>query len=259
MNHVRCNMRILVCYKYVPDENEISVNPDRTMKLDAAPWVISPYDLNAIEAGMKLAEAAGESTVEVLTAAGEVLDNTKMRKAVLSRGPAKMYGVKSAACGDLFSTASLLAKAVRRIEGVDLVICGEGSGDMYSQELGNMLAAMLDVPAVNGVEELAYAGGAVLASRSNGSRRETLRLSGMAVVSVTSDICRAHIPSMKEILAAGKKPVEIWDAAELGECAAASETVSVLAPERAERKRVVFRESDEDGVDEFAKTIKKYL
>lgn len=252
-------MRILVCYKYIPDENEISVNPDRTMKLDAAPWVISPYDLNAIEAGMKLAEAAGESTVEVLTAAGEVLDNTKMRKAVLSRGPAKMYGVKSAVCGDLFSTASLLAKAVRRIEGVDLVICGEGSGDMYSQELGNMLAAMLDVPAVNGVEELAYTDGAVLASRSNGSRRETLRLSGLTVVSVTSDICRAHIPSMKEILAAGKKPVEIWDAAELGECAAASETVSVLAPERAERKRVVFRESDEDGVDEFAKTIKKYL
>ena len=55
-------MRILVCYKYVRDENEISVNPDRTLNTDAASWVISPYDVNAVEAAMKLAEAAGEST-----------------------------------------------------------------------------------------------------------------------------------------------------------------------------------------------------
>ncbi len=80
-------MKILVCFKFIRDEEGISVNADRTINLDSAPWVISPYDLNAIEAGMKLAAEAGESTVEVLTVGGEALDNSKMRKAVLSRGP----------------------------------------------------------------------------------------------------------------------------------------------------------------------------
>ena len=104
-------MKILVCYKYIRDENEISVAPDRTIKADAAAWVISPYDLNAIEAGMKLAAASG-GTVEVLTAGGEAVDNSKMRKAVLSRGPAKMYGVRCPECGDLLSTARLLKQAI---------------------------------------------------------------------------------------------------------------------------------------------------
>lgn len=252
-------MKILICYKYIRDESEISVNPDRTMKLDSASWVISPYDLNAIQAGMKLAAAVGDSTVEVLTVGGEALDNSKMRKAVLSRGPAKMNGVKTDDCGDMYATAVLLKQAVEKIGGVDLIICGEGSGDMYSQEMGNMLAALLNVPALNAVESLTWEDGAVMAGRSNGSHIEKLKLSGLAVVSVTSDICPTHIPSMKDILAAGKKPVEIMNSADFEPAAAAVETVSVLAPESAERMHVVFKEADENGIDEFVKALHKYL
>lgn len=252
-------MKILVCCKFIHDENELTVNSDRTINVDAAPWVISPYDLNAIEAAMKLASAIEGSTVEVLSAAGEVLDNTKMRKSVLSRGPSKLYGVKVDKCGDLYSTAALLSQAVERAGGADLVVCGEGSGDMYTQELGNMLAAFMDVPAINAVDSLVWEDGAILARRGGDSRTETFRLSGPTVVSVTSDICRSHIPSMKDILAAGKKPVEIWEGTELSGQAAVSQTLSILAPERTERSQVVFRAGDEGGVEAFAKAIKKYL
>lgn len=252
-------MIILVCCKFIRDDNELTVNPDRSINLDTAPWIISPYDLNAIEAAMKLASAVEGSTVEVLSAAGEVLDNTKMRKAVLSRGPSKLYGVKVSECGDLYSTASLLARAVERIGCADLVICGEGSGDMYTQELGCMLGAFLGVASLNAVDSLTWEDGAILARRGGDNHKETFRLSGPAVISVTSDICRSHIPSMKDILAAGKKPVEIWDAVELSGQAAVSQTLSVLAPERTERSQVVFRAGDEGGIEAFAKAIKKYL
>lgn len=252
-------MKILVCYKYIKDEDAISVNPDRSMNLEQAAWVISPYDLNAIEAGMKLAAQAADSTVEVLTVGGDVLDNSKMRKAVLSRGPAKMNGVKVDACGDIFATAALLKQGIDKIGDVDLVICGEGSGDMYSQEMGNVLAAMMDVPAVNGVDALSYEGGAVIARRNNGSRMETLKLSGKCVISVTSDICPAHLPSMKEIMGAGKKPVEVWDAAAFSAQEAKANTVSVLAPESTERMKIVYKAADESGLDDFVKALKKYL
>lgn len=252
-------MKILVCFKFIRDEEGISVNADRTINLDSASWVISPYDLNAIEAGMKLASAAGESSVEVLTVGGEALDNSKMRKAVLSRGPVKMYGVKAGECGDMYSTAVLLKRAVEKIGDVDLVICGEGSGDMYSQAMGTVLAALLNTAAVNSVEALSFEDGAVFASRSCGKRVEKLRLNGPSVVSVTSDICRAHIPSMKDIMAAGKKPVEVWDASEFESVAAPVKTVSVLAPERTERMQTAFKASDENGIDEFVKALKKSI
>lgn len=252
-------MKILVCYKYIRNDEEIYVNPDRTMNVDSAAWVISPYDLNAIEAAMKLAASAGDSTVEVITVGGEVLDNSKMRKAVLSRGPGKMYGIKTECCGDLYFTAVLLKQGIEKIGDVDLIICGEGSGDMYTQELGNILGAVMDIPSINAVDSLSVEDGCVIARRNNGSRLEKLKVSGQAVISVTSDICPAHIPSMKDIMASGKKPVEIFDGGEFSKAESAAEAVSVLAPESSERMQVVYKASDDDGVDNFVKALKKYM
>lgn len=252
-------MKILVCYKYIRNDEEIFVNPDRSMNVDSAAWVISPYDLNAIEAAMKLATAAGDSTVEVITVGGEVLDNSKMRKAVLSRGPSKMYGIQTESCGDLYSTAVLLKQGIEKIGDVNLIVCGEGSGDMYTQELGNILGAVMDIPSINAVDSLGVEDGCVTARRNNGSRLEKLKISGQAVISVTSDICPAHIPSMKDIMASGKKPVEIFDAGEFTKTVPAAETVSVLAPESSERMKVVYKASDEEGVDNFVKALKKYM
>lgn len=251
-------MRILVCYKYIRDEEQITVNADRSLAVEQAAWVISPYDLNAIEAGMKLAASAGDSSVEVISAGGEVLDNSKMRKAVLSRGPAKMYGLRVDECGDLLSTARLLGQAIEKV-GADLVICGEGSGDMYSQILGCLLGAELGRPTLNCVSSLSWEDGALRACRTVGGRTERFDLSLPAVVSVTSDICLPHLPSMKEILAAGKKPVEILLGSDFEQTAPAVSEVSVLAPESAERRRVVFRESDETGLDDFVKELRKYM
>ncbi|MGI6463682.1 MAG: hypothetical protein ACOX04_08750 [Candidatus Scatomorpha sp.] len=59
-------------------------------------------------------------------------------------------------------------------------------------------------------------------------------------------------------MGAGKKPVEVIDAAELEGAEAVAETVSILAPQCADRMNIIFRESDEDGLDEFVKAIKKY-
>lgn len=252
-------MKILVCYKYIPDENEIKVKSDRSLDLAPAPWMISPYDLNALEAGMRLA-AAGDSTVEVITVGGDVLDNSKMKKAVLSRGPAKMYGIKKEDfTSNTYTTASLLKQGIEKVGGVDLVICGEGSGDMYSQQLGNLLGALMGVPTLNGVSALSYADGKIIAERTLENRTEVYAITGPAVVSVTSDICPAHIASMKEILAAGKKPVEIWNAADLEATPSSKvETVSVLAPLSTDRKQEIY-DSSEDGIEKFCLAIRKSL
>ena len=52
--------------------------------------------------------------------------------------------------------------AGEKVEDVDLVICGEGSGDLYSQQLGNMLGGMLGWPTLNSVRELKYEDGKVI-------------------------------------------------------------------------------------------------
>lgn len=249
-------MKILVCCKYVRDSGEIKARKDRSIDLDAAPWEISQYDTVAMEAAMQLARMSEGSEVEVLTVGGEVVENSKMRKAVLSRGPEKMYAIKSSG-DDLLNKASLIAQAVERIGGVDVVVFGEGSGDMYSQILGVMVGEMLHVPALNAVSAMSIEEDKLVVTRTVGARSEHYRISYPAVVAVTSDICRAKIPSMKDILAAGKKPVEVWREDEFASASQTVEALSVMAPESRERKRCVL--TSEDGAQEFAAALRDAL
>lgn len=250
-------MRIIVCYKYVRSESEVTVNDDRTLNVDNASWGISQYDVNAVETAMKLAEAEEGSSVEVLTVGGDVIDNSKMRKAILSRGPSKMHAVKCGECGDMFETASLLAQAVERLGDVDLIICGDGSGDMYSQTMGNILAGIMGVPAINCVSSLGFEDGKLIAVRSLKNSSERFELCGLSVVSVTSDICRARIPSMKDILSAGKKPVELLNADEMKRTASKTTELSVRAPEKRQRSSIIY--SGENAVERFASALCEHI
>ena len=47
-------MNIIVCYKLIPDSEDLVVNSDGSISLDQAEWVISDYDLLAVEAGLQL-------------------------------------------------------------------------------------------------------------------------------------------------------------------------------------------------------------
>ena len=251
-------MNILVCFKYVYNEEEVYVGLDKTPDVSEASMVVSPYDLNMIEAAMKLAASVEGSNVYMMTVAGDVLDNSKAKKSALSRGPAAMYAVKADGALDMdnLAIASLLKGAVEKLENVDLVLCGEGSGDMYSQQLGNMLGGLLGWPTLNAVKELKYEDGKVLAVRVGATRTETFALKGKAVVSVTGDICRPRIPSMKEIMGAGKKPVTIWDAAEFEGLPSVTNVISVKAPPKIVRKNMVFHEAEEAEFEEFCKLLK---
>ncbi|STH78672.1 electron transfer flavoprotein FixA [Escherichia coli] len=57
-------MKIITCYKCVPDEQDIAVNnADGSLDFSKADAKISQYDLNAIEAACQLKQQAAEAQV----------------------------------------------------------------------------------------------------------------------------------------------------------------------------------------------------
>jgi len=141
---------------------------------------------------------------------------------------------------------------------VDLVLCGEGSGDMYTQQVGNTLGVLMGWTTLNAVSKIEYADGALKVERSVADGVESLTVNLPAVISVTSDINLPRFPSFKEIMAAGKKPSTSWALGELTcEQAPAYETVSILAPEQTDRKKVIMEGTDDETVDAFLDLIKK--
>lgn len=254
-------MKVVACFKYVPDMDSLKVKADRTLDMSSAAWEIGQYDLRAVEEAVKLA-AASDGTAVALTVGGEALTNSKMKKAILARGPAELIGIQDDAFvgADSCRTAKALKAAVEKIGDAELVICGEGSSDQYNQQVGNILGGMLGWTTVNSVSKIDWADGKLVLERSVEDGVEVIEVSLPAVISVTSDINVPRIPSMKDIMAAGKKPAAVSAADEIGGLAGEASVVrGVLAPEQKERMQQVIEKADEDGIAAFVAQIRKAL
>ncbi len=238
--------KILVCYKWVLDEQDIRINPnDLSLDCSRAKGKISDFDRNAIEEAILLVEKHG-GTVEALTfgspAARQSLKDT------LSRGPSKIYWVGDvlAERADGCVTAAVLAAAIRKIGPFDLIICGEGSSDCYNQQIPPRIAALLDVPAVTYVQQLSLDGSDFKATRKLTDCTEEASFGAPAVISVLGEINKPRIPSLKQVLAAAKKPSVELKLADLGL------TPQELTPKVTsksvkgfvmDRKHIIFKES----------------
>jgi len=252
-------MKIVVCAKLAPDASDIEVRSDGCISLDRAEWSIGSFDLLAIEAGAQLAEASN-GTLIALSAGMQRINNSKLRKDLLSRGPQELVLVAddSLAATDTAMTAHVLAAAIQKIGDVDLVLTGEGSADLYFQQTGLQVGELLGWPVFNAVCRIERTGEGVRIERSLEDEVEVLDVPLPAVLAVTTDINIPRLPSMKEILLASKKPVAEWLLTDLGVAADPTpviEVVSLQAPRPVERKHIII----EGSPDEAAQTLVNYL
>jgi electron transfer flavoprotein beta subunit len=245
-------MRIIVAVKVVPDDQDIIVRQDRTLDYSRAHADISLYDLNAIEAATLLKESIEGSTLTAITIGPAFIDDSKLKKNILARGADRLYMAADDGLANLDArqTACALAALLAQVEdGWDLVICGDGSADEYAQQVDVQLGHALGLPVINAVTALEGedGGAAVLATRTLEQVSEKVRLTLPAVLSVSPEVALPRIAGMKDILAAGKKPMQVSDAAALGNVATAARSISEpLAPVPAPRSQQVF-----DDLDDF--------
>lgn len=248
-------MKIIVCCKVVPEEQDIAIRPDRSIDLSRASAKISQYDLNALEAAAQLAGADGE-VVALSAGSSRWLDNTKIRKDILSRGPGSLELVMDDSLENALPdrTADVLSAAASAI-GFDLLLFGEGSGDLYAQQVGLLVGEKLGLPTINAVRAIRLEGAGVVVERDLEDVTEVLEMPLPAALCVSSDINVPKIPTMKAILAAGKKPVNCRNSGEAG--APRSVLASVLAPEAAERLHTIFEGDSEENMAAFAEQVRK--
>ena len=252
-------MNIVAAFKVVPDDQDIQVSADGSLDYSKAKNTVSAYDLNAIEAAAQLAAANEGSKVIAVTVGGAGIDDSKLKKNVLARGVDELYMTADAALADLDANAAAgaLAELVAKVGGYDVILCGDGSADNYAQQVDVQLAAKLGLPVVNAATKIRALDGALEVERTLEDAVEVVEVGLPCVVSVAPDIALPRIPGMKDILAAGKKPMSVAGAD--GAYASALETVSCLAPEQADRKQEVLEASADGAVEAFAAALRAAL
>jgi electron transfer flavoprotein beta subunit len=238
-------MKIAVAIKVVPDDQDIQVAADGSLDYSKAKNKVSEYDRNAIEAAAQLAAAAGDSKVYVVTVGGKGIDDSKTKKDILARGADELFMIADDAAADLDAnaTAAALADLVAKVGDVDVIVCGDGSADNYAQQVDVQLAAKLGLPSVNGATKITPAAGSLTVVRALEDAVETVEIPTPCVVAVVPDIAVPRIAGMKDILAAGKKPMDVSGAASA--YANTLEVVDCKAPEQAARACEIVDAGDE--------------
>ncbi|SPT75060.1 Electron transfer flavoprotein small subunit [Arcanobacterium haemolyticum] len=248
-------MSVVVAYKYTTNPQDARVGADGTVDWSRAKPAMSDYDPVAAQVGKELATQMGTESIGI-SVGPAVIGGSMARKNAMSKGFSRGLIVADDAATDFNPTqnAHVLAQLVERIGDVQVVITGDASIDNGASMTSAVLGGYLGWPTFQQVEaiEVTEAGLRLTQQIPGGTR--TIDISGPVVVAVTSDAARVPAPSMKEILAAGKTPVEVLALADMAAPPAGLTHAGNEKPAERERKRTIF--AGPDAVNELVVALR---
>ena len=214
-------MDIIVTLKQVPDPEA----PKETFRIDESEKkilnppnidpVINGYDENAIEAALQLKDAAGGKVVAV--SMGEDGAKRALKQAMaMGVDEGILLQDDAFADADATSTAYVLARAIDRMGSYGLILCGRQASDWDQSQVPSGIAELLGLPSVTAVQKVELHENAVRVERILEDGYEVLDIRGPCLVTVSNEANKPRYPTLKGIMAAGKKQIAVWDAAELG-------------------------------------------
>jgi electron transfer flavoprotein beta subunit len=201
-------MKIAVCVKRVPDsETRVKIAADgKTLDEAGVKFVPNPYDEFAIEEALQRRDAAGGGEVVVLSLGPPAAQDTI--RAALAMGADRGVLLQTDRIpADGLEVAKALANELRH-GGYDLIMCGKMAIDDYNQQVGPMVATLLDVPCVTAVARLAIDGRRGTAEREVEGGIEVVDFPLPAVLTTEKGLNEPRFPALKGIMAAKKKPLD---------------------------------------------------
>ena len=215
-------MHIVVCVKQVPDWDI----PPSSFKVDeAAKKVVPPpgvgavtsqFDAIAVEAAMRIKDAGADTKVTIMSMGAATA--REVIKQGLAMGGDEGVLLVDDAFNDLDSAgaALVLATAIKKLDAVDLVLTGRQAVDWDTGVTGTLIAEILDAPVITFAKAVSVSGTTITVERVLPDSFETVEATLPAVVTVSNELGEPRYPKLPQIMAAGKKQVTTWTAADLG-------------------------------------------
>ncbi len=223
-------MKILVPVKRVVDYNvKVRVKADGTgVDLANVKMSMNPFDEIAVEEALKLKEA-GKATEVVAVSCGPAACQETLRTA-LAMGADRAILVEAEGELQPLAVAKLL-KAVVAKEAPQLVIAGKQAIDDDANQVGQMLAALLDWAQVTFASKVALDGGKVTVTREIDGGLETVEAALPAVLTADLRLNTPRYATLPNIMKAKKKPLDTVKPADLGvDVAPRLKTLKVAEP-----------------------------
>jgi len=180
------------------------------------PPVVNGFDENAVEAALQIKDSQ-EATITVISC-GTAFALDVMKKP-LSMGADELVLLQDDAFEntiDSFFTAQILAEAVRKLEGFDLIICGRQASDWDNAQVPLGVAEILGLACIALCRKVEVKDGKVVAECNIPDGYEVIEAPLPALVTVSNELGQPRYPTLRGIMAATRKRPAIWSASDLG-------------------------------------------
>lgn len=232
-------MKIVVSIKAVPETAQVQFDYQRgTMIREGINLVINPYDLHALEEGLRCRELYGGEVIAI--SMGPMSGKEVLREA-LAMGADRAILLSDAAFAgsDTLATSLTLSRAIKKISGVKLILCGKQAMDGDTAQVGPELAEHLDIPYVSFVRKIeAVTEGKIRVERLMENGYQVLEMPLPGLITVVKEINEPRFPTLKGKIKAKKAEIEVWDikviggaVKDYGQSASPTQVIRIFTPE----------------------------
>ncbi|MBE8955300.1 MAG: electron transfer flavoprotein subunit beta/FixA family protein [Quinella sp. 2Q5] len=201
-------MEILVCIKQVPGSNKVEVDPvTGVLKRGGADAKMNPYDLFALETGLRLREEYG-STLSVLTMGPPQAAAILYEAFAMGADRGALITDRKFGGADVLATSYTLSQGIRKFGKFDIIICGLQTTDGDTAQVGPEVSEMLGIPCVCNVRAIDnIADGHIVVDMEMSDDIEKLKVPFPCLITVQKDICEPRLPSYKKQKAAAGREI----------------------------------------------------
>jgi electron transfer flavoprotein beta subunit len=211
-------MNIFVCVKQVPDtETKIKPSADQSfIETTSIKWIMNPYDEFAVEQALLVKAANAGSTVTVVRVGG--VKDTEALRTAMAMGADDSVLVEAEDNLDSYSIAKSLKGAIEQTgKSPDLILCGKQAIDDDCLQVPQVLAQMLDLPAVTVIVGFEQDGDKVTVKREiEGGALEIYEVNTPCVLATNKGINTPRYASLPGIMKAKRKPLQKLTLADVG-------------------------------------------
>ncbi|MFZ5800924.1 MAG: electron transfer flavoprotein subunit beta/FixA family protein, partial [Candidatus Omnitrophota bacterium] len=206
-----------VCIKQVPETTQVQIDPKtNTLIREGVKSIINPFDMYAIEEGIRLKEQCG-GKVTIITMGPPQAESALREAIALGADEGILVSDRAFAGSDTWATSFTLAAAIKKHGKFDLIICGKQASDGDTAQVGPGISVHLNIPQVTFVKK-------VEEIKDNLAKVERLTEEGFdiietplpALLTVVKEINTPRLPSLKGMMRSKSAQIIKWSNKDLG-------------------------------------------
>ena len=210
-------MNIVVCIKQVPNTTDVRIDPvTNTLIREGVESVINPFDTYAIEEAVRLKERFG-GKVTVITMGPPQAENALKEAIAVGCDDAVLVSDRKFAGSDTWATSYTLSCAIKKIEAVDVILCGKQASDGDTAQVGPGISAHLDIPQVTYAKKIEeIKDGKAKVERMTEEGYDIVETPLPCVFTVVKEINTPRLPSLKGMMKSKSVKITKWNADDIG-------------------------------------------